>query len=141
MLSSGSNVANDISFPVVAPAAKDLIEHSFNKGNNLGYNSKEEEDMAPKQRVLGKKKPTGDKPAKQALDPVLALPNPTEAQSNISSSQQASKRKGKQPAKGPSHQKKGKGAGSLADPLRIIGTPELWTPKFAIVCGGARKNI
>ena len=42
--------------------------------------------MAPKQRVIGKKKIDGDEPAKQALDPILALPIPMEVHSNVPSS-------------------------------------------------------
>ena len=59
MLSSELEVVDDLGFPMVTPVAEDLIKHSFNKGGNLGYNSKEEVDMAPRQRVLGKRRPLG----------------------------------------------------------------------------------
>ena len=52
-------------------------------------------DMVPKQRLLGKKKVVGDKPKKHALDLVLALPRQAKVKSNVPSSQQANKRKGK----------------------------------------------
>ena len=87
MLSSGSEAANNFGFLIVAPATKDLIEHLFNKGGNLGYNLEEKEDMALRARILGKKKAAEDKLAKQALDPVLAFPSLVEVQSNILSSQ------------------------------------------------------
>ncbi|GFZ01005.1 hypothetical protein Acr_14g0006400 [Actinidia rufa] len=44
-------VVDYLSFPIVAPATKDLIEHSFNQGSSFGTNS-EEVDMAPKPRTL-----------------------------------------------------------------------------------------
>ena len=61
VLSLAIKVVDDIDFSMVAPATEDLIKHSFNKGDNLGYNSKEEEDMGPRARVLEKKKAAGDK--------------------------------------------------------------------------------
>ena len=86
-MSSASEAVDDLDFVVVAPISKDLIEHLFNKGGNLGYNLEEKEDMALRARILGKKKAAEDKLAKQALDPVLAFPSLVEVQSNILSSQ------------------------------------------------------
>ena len=49
-------VVDDLDFLEVQPATKDIFEHSFNQGGSLGSSLDEEEDiMAPKQRVLGKK--------------------------------------------------------------------------------------
>ena len=58
---------------MVPPISEDLIEHSFIQGGSLGYSSEGEVDMAPRQRVLVKKKAAGDELAKQAHDPDLAL--------------------------------------------------------------------
>ncbi|GFZ11576.1 hypothetical protein Acr_22g0009740 [Actinidia rufa] len=63
--------------PKVAPAAEDIIEHSFNQGGILGYNSKAEEgSITPRQRALGKKKAARDDLAKQIPDLTLALLSP-----------------------------------------------------------------
>ena len=62
MPSSGLKASDNLDFPKVGPAAKHLIEHSFNQGSSLGYSSKEEDNMAP--MVLEKKKAIGDELAK-----------------------------------------------------------------------------
>ncbi|GFZ06555.1 hypothetical protein Acr_18g0007250 [Actinidia rufa] len=82
VLSSDLKVANDLKFLVVVPAAEDLIKHSFNRGNNLGYSSKVEVDMASRQRVLEKKKAIEDELEKQSSDLILALPSLIRDQSN-----------------------------------------------------------
>ncbi|GFY91170.1 hypothetical protein Acr_07g0013660 [Actinidia rufa] len=61
-------------FPKVAPATKDLIEHSFNLGDSSGSSS-EEVDMAPRIRSLGKKV-AGAELDQQALNFILVIPNP-----------------------------------------------------------------
>ena len=43
-----SDIVDDLSFPMVLLALEDLIEHSFNQSNHLGYNSEGEVDMDPK---------------------------------------------------------------------------------------------
>ena len=66
---------DDLKFPEVQPTIKDVVKHLFNQGSSLGSSLNEEEDiMAPKQRVLGKKKAVEDKVAKPTPNPVLALP-------------------------------------------------------------------
>ncbi|GFS38220.1 hypothetical protein Acr_00g0056310 [Actinidia rufa] len=55
MLSLASKATNNLIFPVVAPTAEDLIEHSFNKGGSLCSNSNEEY-MVPKHRVLAQRR-------------------------------------------------------------------------------------
>ncbi|GFS31965.1 hypothetical protein Acr_00g0020150 [Actinidia rufa] len=93
-LSSAFETANDLSFPIVAPAAEDLIEHSFNQSGGAGT-SLEEVDMSLKPRPLGKEKTAVVSPAKQARDPILALPSPAEGQPSMPSYPYISKRKGK----------------------------------------------
>ena len=54
--SSDSEATDDLEFPEIQSASKDIVEHSFNQGNNLGFNSSEEEEvMTPRARTLGKK--------------------------------------------------------------------------------------
>ncbi|GFZ14746.1 hypothetical protein Acr_24g0009360 [Actinidia rufa] len=76
VLSLDSKAADDLEFPKVAPAAEDLIEHSFNQGGSLGSRL-EEEEIAPKIRALRKKKHVEAKIDHPTPDPILALPNPT----------------------------------------------------------------
>ncbi|PSS08091.1 Nuclear pore complex protein like, partial [Actinidia chinensis var. chinensis] len=94
VFSSAFETANDLSFPIVAPAAEDLIKHSFNQSGGAGT-SLEEVDMAFKPRPLGKENTAVVSLAKQARDPSLALPSPAEGQPNMPSSPYISKRKGK----------------------------------------------
>ncbi|GFZ06560.1 hypothetical protein Acr_18g0007300 [Actinidia rufa] len=82
VLSSNLKVADDLEFLVVMPAIEDLIKHSFNRGNNFGYSSEVEVDMASRQRVLEKKKAIEDELGKQPPDLILALPSPIGDQSN-----------------------------------------------------------
>ncbi|GFS38219.1 hypothetical protein Acr_00g0056300 [Actinidia rufa] len=77
-----NQATNNLIFPVVAPTAEDLIEHSFNKGGSLCSNSNEEY-MVPKHRVLGKLKVARAKLAKQA-NLVLVVPSPKEGTSSCS---------------------------------------------------------
>ncbi|GFZ05198.1 hypothetical protein Acr_17g0007700 [Actinidia rufa] len=101
-----SDFKDDLEFPKVAPAAEDLIKHSFNQGGSLGFSSGGEE-MAPKVRALGKKKAMEAELNHPTLDPILVLPSPaTEVQSSASSS---SKRKRKLLIEGPSRPKRGRG--------------------------------
>ncbi|GFY95347.1 hypothetical protein Acr_10g0007320 [Actinidia rufa] len=72
VLSSAFEAANDLSFPIVAPAAEDLIYHSFNQSGGAGT-SLEEVDMAFKPKT----------------------PGPTDGQSSMPSSPFISKPKGK----------------------------------------------
>ena len=50
--------ADNLDIPIVISTTEELIEHSFNQGNNLGSSS-DEVDMVPKPRTLGKKKAAG----------------------------------------------------------------------------------
>ena len=71
-----SEAVDNLDFPVVQLAAKDIVEHSFNQGGSLGSSLGEvEEVMAPRQRVLGKKKAMEDEVVKMSSSPVSALPN------------------------------------------------------------------
>ena len=82
MLISTFKATDDLGFPIVAPAAEDLIKHFFNQGGNL-RSSSEEIDMVPKPRTLGKKKATGVELDQQTPDLILAIPSPAEVQLNI----------------------------------------------------------
>ena len=60
MSSSDSEAVADLNFLEVVPTAEDIVEHSFNLGGSLGYNSEEEEDnVVSRQKALGKKKTAG----------------------------------------------------------------------------------
>ncbi|GFZ00987.1 hypothetical protein Acr_14g0006220 [Actinidia rufa] len=122
----------------VAPGAEDLIEHSFNQGDILGSISEEEVDIIPKSRNLGKKKAAGAELVQQTPDPILAFPSPTEGQSNVLSSQHASKRKGKLPS---FPAKEGEEGWLLGCPLKITDVPRIWAPKFAVVQLGKIEGV
>ncbi|GFY80817.1 hypothetical protein Acr_01g0006260 [Actinidia rufa] len=100
MLSSGSKAANDLDFPLVQPAVRDLVEDSFVSGGGANTSSKEV-DMAPKPRVLAQKKPKVVDPLTDVQVPlpvqdlVLALLDPTEAKPSLPSSSFLRKCKGK----------------------------------------------
>ncbi|GFS44417.1 hypothetical protein Acr_00g0090240 [Actinidia rufa] len=65
-------------------------------------------------------------------EPIFVPSSSSEASNNLDFSE-ASKQKGKQHVEGPPCQKKGRGVGSLLGTLQIVGTPQLWAPKFATV--------
>ncbi|GFZ15615.1 hypothetical protein Acr_25g0000240 [Actinidia rufa] len=119
LLSSDSNVA------IIEP--REIVEHSYShSGSSSSGSQVNAEIMAPKVRILGKGQGPIVEPPTLPEAPVSSTPAPTKDQS-IAPSLMGGKRKRKQPAKGTSRPKKGKGAGSAA------GTPELWAPQFAAV--------
>ena len=79
---SDSKAVDNLNYLEVQPVVKYIVKHSFNQGGNLGFSSsKKEEVMAPKQRVLGKKKATEDEVVKLTPNLVLALMSQAEDQS------------------------------------------------------------
>ncbi|GFY90941.1 hypothetical protein Acr_07g0011370 [Actinidia rufa] len=122
--SSKSDRADD--FAIVEP--QKIVKHSYNHSSNSSSSFRgDKEKMALKVKILGKEQGMRDKSAKRPEAPVPALPVVVEDQSIAPSSLEGVKRKGKQPTKGSSQQKKRKGAGSAT------GTPEIWAPQFIAV--------
>ena len=105
MLSSASKPVDDLDFPIIAPATKDLIEYSFYQSGGAGTNL-EEVDMAPKPKPLGKKKTAVVSPVQQARNLILAFSSLMKGQPSAPSSPYISICKGKLYMEGPSLQKK-----------------------------------
>ena len=118
--------SSDSDIAIIEP--REVVEHSYSHSSvSTSELQGNEEIMAPKVRVLGKKQVPRTEPPLHPEAPGPVAPVVTEDQSMAPSSMAGGKRKGKQPAEGASRQKRGKGVGSTG------GSPELWTPQFTAV--------
>lgn len=118
--------SSDSDIAIVEP--REIVEHSYShSGSSSSGLQGNEEIMAPKVRILGKRPAPLIEPPLNPEAPDLSAPIAAEDQSIAPSSMVGGKRKGKQPAEGASRQKRGKGTGSAS------GTPEPWAPQFIAV--------
>ncbi|GFS44263.1 hypothetical protein Acr_00g0089450 [Actinidia rufa] len=95
--------------------------------------------IAPKPRALSKKRPqamdhvVGVQVFPFVHDPILALPNPNEAESSFPSSHFLRKMQGEGICHGSLQEEKVRGVGSSVGTFSPFDTPELWNPKFASI--------
>ncbi|GFY80802.1 sugar transporter protein 7 [Actinidia rufa] len=118
--------------PATAPI---LVVSSYSEvADNLNF-----PPVPPMPRAIGQKKlkavdpPLDVQIPPSIQDPILTLPDTTEADSSLPDSHLLRKHKGKAPNMGRSKRKKRGGTESSIGTLTPFNTPELWNPKFVAV--------